>query len=151
VPEIERLLQGEDLADHAGLTFLLLTTGPDGWPHVAMLSVGEVLATSAVDVHLALWPASGASANLRRQRMATMMLVSGGSGYYVRMRVREMPDLELQGSKLAHFAGSVEEVLLDEADYASLVSGVTFQLHHEDVVLKRWRIVVEALRQSSRA
>ena len=42
--EIRSLFSGEGLAAREGLTFLFLTITADGWPHLAMLSVGELLA-----------------------------------------------------------------------------------------------------------
>jgi len=44
--EIFELLDGHDLPAREGLTILLLTASAEGWPQVAMLSVGDVLATS---------------------------------------------------------------------------------------------------------
>src|SRR5437879_1823536 len=56
LPDVVReLLDGRDPAGRVGFTILLLTTSGEGWPQVAMLSVGEVLAVDERRVRLALW------------------------------------------------------------------------------------------------
>jgi hypothetical protein len=38
-----RLLDGDDLHERIGLALLLVTNGRDGFPHLAVISMGEVL------------------------------------------------------------------------------------------------------------
>lgn len=59
-PEPGRLLAAKE-----EVTALLVTTTDDGWPHVAMLSVGELTAVEPHRPRAALWPSSTATANLR--------------------------------------------------------------------------------------
>ena len=71
LPEtLHRLLDGSDLDGKVGETMELLTVGPEGWPHVALLSAGEVLAATPEEIRLALWPSSQTTANLRRTGQA---------------------------------------------------------------------------------
>jgi hypothetical protein len=144
---IAKLLDGADLEGRQGLTFLLVTTDVDGWPHVAMLSVGEMLALDPHTLRVALWLASTTAHNLTRSERALVALVADGSGYNVRVRARRGADLDFGAEgRLASFVLRVDEVLEDVADYATLTSGVTFQLHRPDVVLPRWRRTLDALR-----
>ncbi|MCY4087836.1 MAG: hypothetical protein OXG37_13380 [Actinomycetia bacterium] len=46
------------------VTALLGTTNDDGWPHVAMMSVGELAAVDPHRPRAALWRSSTATANL---------------------------------------------------------------------------------------
>lgn len=144
---IRPLFCGDDLAAREGLTFLLLSTTEDGWPHVAMLSVGEVIASGPRSLRLALWRNSTAARNLARSSRCTLALVHGGAGYSLRLSTEQGPDVEgpLSG-RLASFAASVEDAVVDEAPYAELTSGVTYRLRDRSDVLPRWEEAVAALR-----
>src|ERR1700730_2644750 len=61
-----QLLDGSDLGSREGLTFLLLTTDDEGWPHRARRGVGELLAVDAHTVRPGLWLHSSTSKNLTR-------------------------------------------------------------------------------------
>ena len=134
------------MAGRVGFTILLLTTSGEGWPQVAMLSVGEVLAVDQCRVRLALWPGSGSTANLSAGGQATLMLVVGSDSYYVRMRSRRLHDLALSGGPRACFEAEVDDVLLDVVDYATVTSGVDFTLKEPEQVLPAWREAVAALK-----
>jgi hypothetical protein len=151
LPEpIRLLLSGEDLAAREGVTFLVLTTTPDGWPHLAMVSVGELVATSADRLRLALWPQSSAATNLTRTGRTTLALVHEGAGYYLRCAARRAEDL-LPGraGRLAQFDLRVEEAFEDVAPYAELTSGITFRLKNPPDVLPSWQETVDALRRAT--
>ena len=146
-PAIRPLFAGDDLAAREGLTFLLLSTTEDGWPHLAMLSVGEVLAVDDRRLKLALWRNSTAAGNLTRTERATLALVHGGAGYYLRLSTRRGPDVQAPLSgRLAYFVGTVEDMIADEAPYAILTSGVTFRPKDPADVVPRWEELIEALR-----
>lgn len=147
-PHVLTLFTGEDLVEREGLTFLLLTNTPDGWPHLAMLSVGEALATDERHLRLALWPNSTATGNLGASGRATVALVHQEAGYYIRLKAKRGADLNLpSGGHLAFFEGTVEDVQEDVAPYAVLESGVRFRLKDPNSVLPRWRETVAALRE----
>lgn len=141
------LLDGTDLDRKAGLTVLLLTVDEAGWPRVAMLGAGEVLATGPRTLGVALWPEGTSAANLGRTGRATLALVHAGAGWYVRCRARREADLRLaDGRGLAAFALGVEEVLEDAVPYAELTSGIAFRLEDPERTLAAWRAVIGALR-----
>ena len=142
---VQEVLDGHDLAARAGLTILLLTTSAEGWPQVALLSVGEVLAVDRRRLRLALWPGSGSTANLSRGPQATLMLVVGAETYYVRARGRRLPDLALSHGARACFEADVEDVLVDVVAYAAVTSGVEFRLNDPEQVLQGWQEAVAAL------
>jgi hypothetical protein len=144
--QILELLDGHEPAASMGLTVLLLTTNADDWPQVAMLSAGEVLALHASELRLALWPGSGATRNLTSRSRATLMLVTGDAGYYLRVRTHRLSDITPMGARLAVFGATVDDVLVDEVDYATLVSGIEFRLLEPEAVLARWVATLEALR-----
>jgi hypothetical protein len=144
------LLDGSDLAQREGLTFLLLTNDEDNWPQVAMLSVGEVVAVTADVLHAGLWLHSGTSKNLTRTGQATLVLIADGNGYYVRVHATRGPDLDLGAEgRLAYFVLHVDDVQEDSADYARLTSGVTFKLKDPAQVVPRWQHTVDALRAAT--
>jgi hypothetical protein len=149
-PAIRRLLDGGDLEGVVGLTVLLLTVDEAGWPRVAMLSAGELVATGPREVRVALWADGAAAANLGRTRRARLALVHDGGGWYASCAVRRGPDLRLvDGRRLAASALAVEEVAEDAVPYAELVHGIEFRLADTLRTLTGWRAVVAALRGQS--
>jgi hypothetical protein len=139
------LLSGRDLARSEGLTILLVTTSQDGWPHVAMLSAGEVLATDPREVRLALWPGTATTANLSTTGRALMMLISGGASYYVRLSARRGKDLALEVGPRAFFVAGIESVLEDRVGYAEITSAIGFRLKEPEKVVPAWQEAVAAM------
>jgi hypothetical protein len=149
---VRGLLDGSDLAQREGLTFLLLTNDEDNWPQVAMLSVGEVVSTAPDVLHAGLWLHSGTSKNLTRSGRGTLVLVANGNGYYVRVSATRGADLDLGAEgRLAYFVLNIEDVQEDSADYAKLTSGVTFKLKDPRQVVPRWQHTVDALKAAGLA
>lgn len=142
------LLDGRDPEHRVGPTFLLITVADEGWPHVAMLSVGEVLATDERHVRLALWPDSRTTANLAARGQATLLVVQAAA-FHLRLRAARGPDLLVGGRPLAYFAAAVDEVLVDEVPYATIRSAIEFALHDPASVLPAWRETIAALRARS--
>ncbi len=140
------LIDGHDLEAGAGETFLLLTQNDTGWTHVAMLSVGEIVATSESEIRLALWPRSNTTENLSRTATATLMIVHGGATYYLRLRTDRRPDLNIEGVSRSFFVAIIEAVLEDTVGYATMTSGPKFRLNHPEKVLESWRQTVDAMK-----
>ncbi|MEE8396769.1 MAG: hypothetical protein V3S29_11985, partial [bacterium] len=141
-----RLLDGEGLADKVGVTFLLTTIESSGWPRMALLGAGEVLAVSPQELRLALWPDSRTAAALTASGRGTLFLVHGGAAYTVRLAARRLANLPAGDAALACFGGAVVEGEEDRVGYATLTGGISFRLHHPEQVLARWKVVIEALR-----
>ena len=148
--QLQSLFDGTDLARGAGETFLLLTVDAEGWPHMAMLSVGELLAADPATLRAALWLHSTATRNLTREQRGLLALVQAGAGYYLRCRADRGPDLDLgEDGRLAYFQLHIEDVLEDAVSYAVLTSGMTFRLHQPEQVLRRWERTIAALRSAA--
>ncbi|MGH9244362.1 MAG: pyridoxamine 5'-phosphate oxidase family protein [Acidimicrobiales bacterium] len=138
------LLSGHDLAGKVGETILLITVSESGWPHVAMLSAGEIVARSPAAMTMALWTGTETSENLRRGQ-ATLVIVRDGAGHYIEASVRSADVLDVDGRSLDRFECEVERVLSDRVGYARLTSGITFELPDEPAVVERWERTVEAM------
>jgi hypothetical protein len=148
--EVRTLLDGEDLRGREGQTFLLITAPENGWPHVAMLSVGEVFAPSETELRLALWPGSQTTKNLTAGALGLLMVVASGAAYYVRLRCRRLADAAVAEKPRALFSATVDEVLQDAVDYAQITSGIGFRLPDRERVLTAWAESVEVMRSSAR-
>lgn len=140
------MLDGEDPAAHEGQTFLLVTAPPDAWPHVAMLSVGEVFAPGEDEIRLALWPGSQTTKNLTAEGRGLLMVIASGAAYYVRLRCRRLADASVREKPRAVFSGQVDEVLQDVVDYAEITSGIRFRLPDRERVLAAWAESVAMMR-----
>lgn len=146
-PSLIALLDGTQLRERIGTTFLLVTVDGAGWPHVAMLSVGEVLARSERSLVAALWLGSTSTRNLEHSRQALLALVCDGAGYYVRLGAERLADLDLDElGRLAAFRLTVDDVQEDAVAYATLISGITFALPDAEPVVARWQRTIAALR-----
>jgi hypothetical protein len=142
-----RALLDADLSSSGGLTLLLLTVSPDGWPHQAMISCGEIAALSDERIALALWPSSTAARALAHGGRATVTVVLPPTAYALRLDVEPAGELETPlAGRLARFSAAVTAATADEAPYATLESGVRYSLKDPEQVVARWREVREALR-----
>jgi hypothetical protein len=145
-PQLLSLLDGTSPADHQGTTIVLATPGPEGWPLIALLSVGELRAVDARDVRIGLWGSSATTAALTATGQTTMSIVVDGAAWDARLRCERAPDLAVDGGgRLAAFRCRVEEVLEDRVGYAELTDGIRFTLVRPDEVLPRWTRTLEAL------
>jgi hypothetical protein len=140
--DLAAALDGRRLAERVGDTYLLITTSDAGWPHVAMLSAGEVLAVSRSALRLALWPQSRSTANLRRSGQALLMAIVPPATYYVRLRSTPLADLP----RLAAFEAAIEAVEEDIVDYARVTETIRFELANPSEALTHWSATIEALR-----
>jgi hypothetical protein len=146
VPPALAALLAPGAPPQAGLTLLLLTAGADGWPHLAMLSVGEVVALDERRLALALWPSSSAAANLAERPRATLAAVVEQTSWTLRVEARAAGTLETPlAGRLARFDAAVTGAASDQAPYAVLEHGVTFSLKDPPAVLARWTQVRKAL------
>jgi hypothetical protein len=143
---LRQLLDGSDVAGREGLTFLLITADESGWPHMAMLSVGELIAVHPRTLRAGLWLHSTTSKNLARDAPPGARSSRCRWPRWPAWRGRRGPDLDLGADgRLALFVFEIEDVLEDAADYATLTSGVTFRLNRPEQVVPRWQRTVDAL------
>lgn len=138
-------LDGSNLANKQGDAMMLLTVTTDHWPHVAMISAGEILALDRQQLRLALWPDTTTTGNMIRTEKATLAAFVGGQAHYVRLLVTQLPELPDAEYPRVHFAASVAASRTDTARYADILTGVTIRLKNPPQVLQRWEKVLEEL------
>lgn len=123
----------------------LSTIDAAGWPHAALLSVGEVLALPPGRIRFAIFPQSGTAANLARDGRMTLTLSLDGGMCEIRLHARRLAHSD-PGVPLSLFEATVETSRTHVAPYASVTTGITFALHEPQAVLPRWQRQIEALR-----
>jgi hypothetical protein len=140
VPEpVRRSLQDEP-ERQVGLTILVLSELEAGWPHLAMVSVGELVVAADERLALALWPTSTCAANLARTGRATLAVVADGFAFSLRCHVEDEVPIGAEGDPaMRGFVLRVTAAIEDAAPYADLLSGVTYRLHDAEATLARWR------------
>jgi hypothetical protein len=147
---LRELLESDDLAAAEGFTMLFVTTTADGWPHMAMVSVGEVVPWGGPhSLRLALWPGSTATRNVTPSGRAMLAAVLDGTSYSLRLALERAGEVETPlAGKLARFEARVEGASADQAPYAVLESGVRFRLKEPAETQARWAELRAALRQA---
>lgn len=142
--ELVELLDGRALARRVGETFELITISDEGWPNVALLSVGEVLAVSGTEIRLALWRGTRTARSLERNGRATLACVLPPASYTVRLTgVEPLPSPD---DSLSFSTCRVESVEVDTVGYAELTGGIRFRLGDAAAVVERWQRTIDALR-----
>lgn len=139
-------LDGRDPGSQEGFTVALVTTDQTGWPHVALLSAGEVLFHDE-EIRLGLWPSSTTTDDLTRDGRGLLHAVDDGAAWLVRLAARRGPDIDEPGTRLAAFRCRVEDVQEDRVGYAVLRGGISFTLNDREKEIARWRRTIDALRR----
>ena len=143
---VTSLFDGSQLPTKVGATALLATTTADGWPHLAMLSVGEIFAPNSTTLRLALHAESGTTHAIEETGQALLLVVVDQVATRVRMRVRPAHATREDNGKTAYFFADVVDVVEDRAAYARLVSGITYELLDPDATVAMWREKLEVLK-----
>lgn len=133
---------GTNLADKLAMSAVLATVAEDGWPHLAYLSAGEVLAVSGDRLRVRLWPGSGSAANLRRGGKAALHAASDGAVCELRCVVVET--IETPAFLLADLR--ISETIGHRAPYAQVRGMIGFALTDEARTLERWHAQVAHMR-----
>ncbi|MGE7762463.1 pyridoxamine 5'-phosphate oxidase family protein [Peribacillus sp. NPDC097895] len=145
--EVFDLLNGKELADKQHEAMMLLTVSEDGWPHTAMISVGEIVAITSKELRIGLWPETSTTANIIRTHKATLVLFWKGKAHYIRLsieRLKELPTARYQRERLLAKVVSTRE---DVAKYADITSGIKIKLKNSKEVVERWGQTIEDMRQ----
>lgn len=144
-PALLKLLDGSDLRRHVGTTLLLVAADADGWPRAALLSVGEVVSLGPTRLRVALHEDSRTTAALRLNGRALIHVVlpSSVSRIYVMLE----PYRKILEPPLLVFDGRVVSVEVDRVDYATITSGITYELVDPNATVARWRGQLEAMRR----
>lgn len=144
-PVLIALFDGEQLDAKMHLAMPLLTVSEDGYPHQAMVSVGEVIAVDPEHLRLALWEGTSTTGNLLRTGQALLTFVWQGISYALRLSLTSLPPLADAVHPRARFVAKVEHIREDTAKYATLTSGITIELHDADEVQRRWQETLQEL------
>jgi len=139
------LFSGQQLHEKQQLAMPLLTVNKDGYPHQAMVSVGEVIATDSEHLRLALWEGTTTTGNITRTGQALLTFVWQGVSYALRISLMPLPALPDAIYPRARFVATVEHIREDTAKYATLTSGITIELHQVDEALERWQQTLQEL------
>ncbi|WP_025718040.1 pyridoxamine 5'-phosphate oxidase family protein [Paenibacillus sp. 1-18] len=143
--ELFTLLNGKALENKQHEAMMLLTVTEDQWPHVAMISVGEIVALDEGNLRLALWPGTTTTGNMIRTGKATLAVFIGGKAHYVRLSLEHLPMLPGAKHVRERFAAQIFAAREDSAQYADIVTGVTIRLKEPEAVLDRWKDTVAEL------
>ena len=133
---------GTNLEGKLAVSAVLATVAEDGWPHVAYLSAGEVLATSGHRLLVRLWPGSGTAANLRRGARAALHAACEGVVWELRLETVEMidaPDFLILDMR-------IQDLVSHRAPYATVLGMIGFVLQDEAGTLERWRAQIAHMR-----
>ena len=145
--ELFRFLDGNRLEDKNREAMMLLSVSEDGWPHAAMISVGEMVALNHEELRIALWPKTQTVANLKRTKQATLVAVHKGKVHYVRLAIKPLPALKDAKHNRERFQAKVVSVKEDTAKYAEITSGIRFALYDPESVVRRWTETVSELKK----
>ncbi|MFD1135449.1 pyridoxamine 5'-phosphate oxidase family protein [Paenibacillus urinalis] len=141
-----KLLDGEHLPSKQTEAFMLQTVTEDGWPHTAMISVGEIVAIDAYTLRLALWCGTTTSHNMLRSGKAELVIVYAERVYYLKMAVKPLAPLRSAKHERDRFTAHIHALKIDQAKYAHIEAGIRVQLIDPDSVVTRWMETVEELR-----
>ncbi|WIV20695.1 pyridoxamine 5'-phosphate oxidase family protein [Paenibacillus polygoni] len=149
IPEaLMTLLSGENLKDKQREAFLLQTVNEDGWPHSAMISVGEVLAADPYTFHLMLWPNTMTTINLMRSKKAQLVIIYEGLVYYIKLQIKHHSAVLSDIHTGERFSAHIHALKIDKAKYAKIETGIQVKLHNPDSVIDRWQAQVEILKHN---
>lgn len=137
---------GQELEELSREAFRVMTLDEDGWPHLAQLSIGEILALDRTRILFLLWPGSATSANLARDGRMVLEAVGRGAVWEIRLHARlsaeALTDLDLKA-----FAARVISVQEHRASYASILQGLRFELDAPERTHARWRQQIDSLKR----
>jgi hypothetical protein len=133
---------GSNLDDKLHVAALLGTVDDTGWPHIAYLSAGEVLAHDAQRISLALWATSHSTTNLRRVGQGVLHAVAESAIWETRLLAHARADTDA----LVIFDTRVISIRRHAAPYAEVVSLIGFRLNDPATTLDRWQRQIERMR-----
>ncbi|GIP24205.1 pyridoxamine 5'-phosphate oxidase family protein [Paenibacillus sp. J22TS3] len=144
-PQLYELLDGSNLAAKQQEAMMLLTVTEDGWPHVAMISVGEIVALSPDTLRLGLWSGTVTTGNILRSGKAMLCVFYAGTAMYSRLALSPLEALADAKHPRQRFEARVVSSRADTAQYADILGGVQIALHDPAAVIARWQETVADL------
>src|SRR5471030_933498 len=83
-------LDGSRLRERIGEAIRLSTVDEDGWPHAAMLSVGEILAVDSQHLNVAILSHSTTAKNIERTGRVSLTMVHDGALWEVHLNAKRV-------------------------------------------------------------
>lgn len=145
--ELLEWFSGNNLENKQHEAMQLLTVTDGQWPHVAMISMGEVVALSPNGLRLALWRGTQTSMNMMETGKATLIAIHGQRLLHIRLEVQLLPELTNAVHPRDRYECKIRHIRIDQAPYAEITSGITFQLKDETATLIRWVDTIEELKK----
>ncbi|MCJ8012060.1 pyridoxamine 5'-phosphate oxidase family protein [Paenibacillus sp. KQZ6P-2] len=136
--ELYKLLNGRNLETKQHEAMMLMTVTEEGWPHTAMISVGEIVALDSRCVRLAIWPGTTTARNMIRSEKATLAFVYAGAAHYIKLSLKLLPVLPDAEHPRERFEAEIISVRSDIAQYADITTGMQIELKDGESVLRRW-------------
>ena len=145
-------LSGRDLRATADRVIVVTTTDERGFPHPALLSYFEVVATDVRTIRLATYAESRTTRNATRDGKLTLVFVDAQFVYYVKGAVRQLARSMHATPYNAKLDVQVEEVLRAAPDPvrepgAHISSGIRYVNPQRAAELERARLVIAELRE----
>jgi flavin reductase (DIM6/NTAB) family NADH-FMN oxidoreductase RutF len=84
-PGLVKYLDGSRLSERVGEAIRVTTVDEDGWPHAALLSVGEILAVDQKHLNFAIWANSKTTKNIERTGRISIAMVHEGALWEVNL------------------------------------------------------------------
>ena len=145
-PQARTMLDGSRVSAQPHTAFILASAATNGWPHVALLSKGEVVMVAEGVLRIALHSDSRTTANLTETGRATLLLVGPDAVETIEIFAHSVGASEVAGVPLSLFEAGITRVQKHAVPYATVTSGITFELHDAGSTIDRWSETVALLR-----
>lgn len=143
--DLKDLLNGKQLAQKQHIAMILQSITSEGYPHSAMVSVGEVIALDSEHLRIALWPQTQTTLSLVKKGKANLVIIYNNMVNYLELDISELPSLNHEFYERTRFEATIKSIRQDSAKYADIISGITVKMHEPEQVLNRWNIILQQL------
>ncbi|MEB8061325.1 hypothetical protein [Staphylococcus xylosus] len=143
--DLQDLLNGKQLAQKQHIAMILQSITSEGYPHSAMVSVGEVIALDSEHLRIALWPQTQTSISLAEKRKSNLIIIYNNMVSYLELDITLLPSLDNEVYERTRFEATIKSIRQDVAKYADITSGITVEMHEPEQVLNRWNIILQEL------
>ena len=138
--ELIARLSADTAIERANVAIVICTVDEHGWPHPAMLSTLEVVATDARNIRIATHVASRTTRNLTANGRLSLILADEQGVYYLKGDALLLAPAMRIVPHYAKFNFRVDSVLKDdptESEHARVVSGIQVERPAVDVQAAR--------------
>ncbi len=105
----------------------LVTCDDEGFPHAALLSPYQVVASDESTVATSVLKGTRTHRNLSLRKRATLIIPTPPSVYYIKLNLRSSSKIDiLDGHDRTIFLWEIREILMDHSPDAHILSGIVF-------------------------